>query len=53
MVVAMSRGGGVWNGHSVTWGSGSVGGMTAVSLVAVGGGAISRVVQLSIVDNIG
>ena len=32
-------------------GFGSVGGMTAVSLVAVG--AISRVVQLSIVDNIG
>ena len=34
-------------------GSGSVGGMTAMSLVAMGGDAISRVVQLSIVDNIG
>ena len=34
-------------------GSGSVVGMTAVSLVAVGGVAKSQVVQLSIVDNIG
>ena len=34
-------------------GFGSAGGMTAVSLAAMGGDAISRVVQLSIVDNIG